>query len=114
MLVRQRGPWRGGSEALGYDGAGGRGGMHAAASPAAWVARATVALLFCATFVIYCDRVGFSVAFTGIATEAGVSKTTAGTVLSAFFYGYACTQVGGAPPATRRARRPPPRPQPWR
>ena len=48
---------------------------------------------FLATFTAYVERVGFSLAFTALAKEAGVGEGTKGTVLSAFFWGYAVSQV---------------------
>ena len=49
---------------------------------------------FLATFTAYVERVGFSIAYTTMAKDAGVGEATKGTVLSAFFWGYAVSQVG--------------------
>ena len=48
---------------------------------------------FLATFSAYVERVGFSIAFTKIAEEGGLHEGTKGTVLSAFYWGYAVSQV---------------------
>jgi len=48
---------------------------------------------FLATFTAYVERVGFSLAFTAWAKEADLGEGTKGTVLSAFFWGYAVSQV---------------------
>lgn len=48
---------------------------------------------FLATFTAYVERVGFSLAFTSLAKEAEIGEGTKGTVLSAFFWGYAVSQV---------------------
>ena len=48
---------------------------------------------FLATFTAYVERVGFSIAFTTLAKEAGLDEGTKGTVLSAFYWGYAVSQV---------------------
>lgn len=52
-----------------------------------------VAATFLATFVMYVERVGFSIAFTAMARDAGLDESTKGTVLSAFYWGYALSQV---------------------
>jgi sugar phosphate permease len=52
---------------------------------------------FLATFTAYVERVGFSIAFTAMAKQAGVSEAVKGTVLSAFFWGYAVSQARHAP-----------------
>jgi sugar phosphate permease len=49
---------------------------------------------FLATFAMYVERVGFSIAFTAMAKEAALDESSKGTVLSAFFWGYAVSQVG--------------------
>ncbi|KAK9840734.1 hypothetical protein WJX81_001117 [Elliptochloris bilobata] len=54
-----------------------------------------IAVCFLATFTAYVERVGFSIAFTAMAKQAGVSEAVKGTVLSAFFWGYAMSQVPG-------------------
>lgn len=48
---------------------------------------------FLATFVAYVERVGFSLAFTALAKDAQLGDKKKGTVLSAFFWGYAISQV---------------------
>jgi ACS family sodium-dependent inorganic phosphate cotransporter len=48
---------------------------------------------FLATFTAYVERVGFSIAFTSMAKEAGVDEARKGTVLSAFYWGYGVSQV---------------------
>lgn len=48
---------------------------------------------FLATFTAYVERVGFSIAFTDLAKEAGVDESVKGAVLSAFYWGYALSQV---------------------
>ncbi|GIL42012.1 hypothetical protein Vafri_82 [Volvox africanus] len=50
---------------------------------------------FLATFTAYVERVGFSIAFTDLAKEAGVDESVKGTVLSAFYWGYALSQIPG-------------------
>ena len=50
-------------------------------------------LCFLATTTAYVERVGFSIAYTVMAKEAGLDEATKGTVLSAFFWGYAISQV---------------------
>ncbi|GAB2266980.1 Probable anion transporter 5 [Dionaea muscipula] len=45
--------------------------------------------------VCYIERVGFSIAYTIAADAVGVSQSSKGTVLSTFYYGYACSQVPG-------------------
>ncbi|KAJ7538317.1 hypothetical protein O6H91_11G043300 [Diphasiastrum complanatum] len=58
--------------------------------------RYTVVLLtFVCTNVCYVERIGFSVAYTAAANAAGVKQATKGFVLSAFYYGYATSQVPG-------------------
>ena len=54
-----------------------------------------VALCFMATLVAYVERTGFNVAFTAAAAQRGLSQADKGTVLSAFYWGYALTQVPG-------------------
>ncbi|KAJ6759986.1 SOLUTE CARRIER FAMILY 17 [Salix purpurea] len=41
------------------------------------------------------ERVGFSIAYTIAADAAGVNQSSKGTILSTFYYGYACSQVPG-------------------
>ncbi len=50
-------------------------------------------LCFLGTFVAYVERVGFSIAFTEMAKEAGTSEAVKGAVMSAFYWGYAFSQV---------------------
>lgn len=52
---------------------------------------------FFATFTAYVERVGFSIAFTAMAKDAGVDEAVKGTVLSAFYWGYGVSQVRAAP-----------------
>lgn len=54
-----------------------------------------VFLTFVCTCVCYIERVGFSIAYTFAADAAKVNQSTKGTILSAFYYGYACSQVPG-------------------
>jgi ACS family sodium-dependent inorganic phosphate cotransporter len=41
---------------------------------------------FLATFSAYVERVGFSIAFTDLAKEAGLDESVKGGVLSAFYW----------------------------
>ena len=50
-------------------------------------------LCFLATLVAYMERVGFSIAFTEMARTAGTSEAVKGAVMSAFYWGYAFSQV---------------------
>ncbi len=52
-----------------------------------------ILLCFLATFVAYVERVGFSIAFTEMAKQAGTSEAVKGAVMSAFYWGYAFSQV---------------------
>ncbi|KAH7529155.1 hypothetical protein FEM48_Zijuj05G0154500 [Ziziphus jujuba var. spinosa] len=54
-----------------------------------------VILTFISTSVCYVERVGFSIAYTVAADAAGVNQSSKGTILSTFYYGYACSQVPG-------------------
>ncbi|XP_008218866.2 PREDICTED: LOW QUALITY PROTEIN: probable anion transporter 5 [Prunus mume] len=54
-----------------------------------------VILTFISTSVCYIERVGFSIAYTVAADAAGVNQSSKGTILSTFYYGYACSQVPG-------------------
>ncbi|PIA59981.1 hypothetical protein AQUCO_00400692v1 [Aquilegia coerulea] len=54
-----------------------------------------VFLTFICTSVCYIERVGFSIAYTAAADAAGVNQAIKGTILSTFYYGYACSQVPG-------------------
>jgi len=56
---------------------------------------AVVAACFLATFSVYCERVGFSIAYTPVAEQSGASEALKGAVLSAFYYGYATSQIPG-------------------
>ena len=48
---------------------------------------------FLATFTTYVERVGFPLAFTAVAKDAGIGEGKKGTVMSAFFWGYALSQA---------------------
>ena len=48
---------------------------------------------FLATLSAYVERVGFSIAYTAMATVEKVDEATKGTVLSAFYWGYGVSQV---------------------
>lgn len=52
-----------------------------------------ILLCFLATLVAYVERVGFSIAFTEMAKAAGTSEAVKGAVMSAFYWGYAFSQV---------------------
>ncbi|XP_059652894.1 probable anion transporter 5 [Cornus florida] len=54
-----------------------------------------VILTFICTCVCYIERVGFSIGYTVAADAAGVNQSSKGTILSTFYYGYACSQVPG-------------------
>ncbi|GAB4858160.1 Probable anion transporter 5 [Ancistrocladus abbreviatus] len=54
-----------------------------------------VFLTFLCTCVCYIERVGFSIAYTIAADAVGVNQSSKGTILSTFYYGYACSQVPG-------------------
>ncbi|XP_042515164.1 probable anion transporter 6 [Macadamia integrifolia] len=64
-----------------------------------------VILTFLSTLVCYVERVGFSIAYTVAADAAGVNQSTKGTILSTFYYGYACSQVPGGWAAQRMGGR---------
>lgn len=67
-----------------------------------WEPRYQVVLAcFLATLTAYIERVGFSIAYTALAKEAGVDEAQKGTVLSAFYWGYAVSQVPGGWAAQR-------------
>ncbi|KAK9090996.1 hypothetical protein Sjap_024173 [Stephania japonica] len=55
----------------------------------------TVFLIFICTCVCYVEHVGFSIAYTAAADAAGINQSSKGIILSAFYYGYACSQVPG-------------------
>ncbi|KAL3696210.1 hypothetical protein R1sor_010286 [Riccia sorocarpa] len=61
----------------------------------------TVLLTFLCSCVCYVERVGFSIAYTAAASSAGVADSTKGHLLSAFYYGYASSQVPGGWAAQR-------------
>ncbi|CAI5464047.1 unnamed protein product [Closterium sp. Yama58-4] len=64
--------------------------------------RYVVVLLTAAcTTVCYIERVGFSVAYSLVANRNHVDQATKGWVLSAFYYGYALSQVPGSSAAQR-------------
>ncbi len=64
--------------------------------PGAWPRRYTVVgLFFLATLICYLDRVNVSVAIIPMARELRYSPATEGLVLSAFFWGYIVSQLGG-------------------
>ena len=52
-----------------------------------------MALCFTATLIMYLERVGFSIAYTSMASAAGVDEKGKGFIMSCFFYGYGMTQV---------------------
>lgn len=52
---------------------------------------------FLATLTAYVERVGFSIAFTAMAKTASLDESVKGTVLSAFYWGYAVSQVSIEP-----------------
>lgn len=54
-----------------------------------------VLLTFICTSVCYIERVGFSIAYTIAADSVGVDQSSKGTILSTFYYGYACSQIPG-------------------
>lgn len=54
-----------------------------------------VIMTFVCTCVCYVERVGFSIAYTIAADKVGINQTSKGMILSAFYYGYACSQVPG-------------------
>lgn len=54
-----------------------------------------LSLGFCVSHLIPPDweRLGFSIAFTDVATNMGISETEKGSVFAAFYYGYSVTPV---------------------
>ncbi|XP_014524294.1 probable anion transporter 5 [Vigna radiata var. radiata] len=60
-----------------------------------------VILTFICTSVCYIERVGFSIGYTVAADNVGVNQSSKGTILSTFYYGYACSQVPGGWAAQR-------------
>lgn len=57
--------------------------------------RSVVIAGFSATFALYLDRVGFPLAYGEISRRQGLDDAAKGIVLSAFYYGYAATQIAG-------------------
>eukprot|EP00976_Prorocentrum_cordatum_P113320 1195678-Prorocentrum_minimum.AAC.7 len=53
----------------------------------------TMVLCFVGAMVCYLDRVGFPLAYTKMAQEAGINKSTQGMIHSAFYNGYTFTQL---------------------
>jgi len=60
-----------------------------------------VFLTFLCTSVCYIERLGFSLAYTSMAIRSGVDQATKGWVMSAFYCGYASSQVPGSWAAQR-------------
>ena len=60
---------------------------------AACIAQVVLAC-FLATFVMYLERVGFSIAFSAMAKQAALTEAGMGHILSAFYWGYGLSQVG--------------------
>lgn len=58
-----------------------------------WECRLWTANLFFGTCVLYAARVALPLCTTAVAREYRWNKTDSGTVLSCFFWGYACTQL---------------------
>ena len=54
-----------------------------------------VAAAFFCTLTSYFERMGFSIAFTKLAESESLNEAVKGTVMSAFFYGYAMMQLPG-------------------
>ena len=54
-----------------------------------------VFLCFLCTWVSYVERQGFSISYTAIASHQNTPESVKGVVLSAFYYGYASSQVPG-------------------
>ena len=54
-----------------------------------------VGLCFLCTWTSYVERQGFSIAYTALAKRVGTPESVKGVVLSAFYYGYAASQVPG-------------------
>lgn len=53
-----------------------------------------VAVCFLATFTMYVERQGFSIAFTAMARTAAIDEEVKGSVFSDFYWGYGLSQVG--------------------
>ena len=62
---------------------------------------AIVLLTFLCTSICYVERVGFSVAYTAAAATSNVDQATKGWIMSAFYYGYATSQIPGSWAAQR-------------
>lgn len=60
-----------------------------------------VFLTFLCTSVCYIERLGFSLAYTSMSIRSGVDQATKGWVMSAFYCGYASSQVPGSWAAQR-------------
>ena len=56
---------------------------------------AITACIFMSTLVCYFERMGFSIAFTELADAQKLNEALKGTVMSAFFCGYAIMQLPG-------------------
>lgn len=52
-----------------------------------------VLLCFLCTLIMYVERVGFSIAYTELASQAAVDESKKGFIMSVFFWGYGITQV---------------------
>lgn len=52
-----------------------------------------VSMIFACTLACYFERMGFSIAFTELAKSASLNEADKGTVMSAFYYGYAVMQL---------------------
>ena len=52
-----------------------------------------IGLLFSCMFLVYVERVGFSIAYTSMAHDEKIGDALKGGVLSSFFYGYGTSQV---------------------
>lgn len=61
-----------------------------------WKSRySVITMCFFATFVCYIDRVNISVAIIPMAKDFGWDVETQGYILSSFYLGYLCMQIGG-------------------
>ncbi len=61
-----------------------------------WKAKYTMlSIIWTGNMVSYMDRMVMAIAIPFIATEFGLSATSMGVVMSAFFFGYACCQIPG-------------------
>ncbi|WP_432102198.1 MFS transporter [Streptomyces sp. bgisy091] len=68
--------------------------------------RTTVAVLFCAWFVDYADRLLINYVLPDLGAEFGLSHASQGLVVSAFFVAYAVSQIPGGLLADRFGARP--------